>query len=146
MAAAFGSTDFYSLNPSMYPDGYSWKTDAGTEGAYNVADPEKAAELMKKAGYNGEPIRILTSRQYEFHYKMAQVAAEYLKAAGFKVDMQVVDWATLTQRRADPKLWDIYITPQPLPAGTGSDRCHVDQRARLLGYARPQGGCRCVQL
>ncbi|WP_457303002.1 ABC transporter substrate-binding protein, partial [Phyllobacterium sp. P5_D12] len=23
MAAAFGSTDFYSLNPSMYPDGYS---------------------------------------------------------------------------------------------------------------------------
>lgn len=113
LAAAFGSTDFYALNASLYPDGYSWKTDAGTEGAYNVADPEKAAELMKKAGYKDEPIRILTSRQYEFHYKMAQVAAEYLKAAGFKVDMQVVDWATLTQRRADPKLWDIYISHSP---------------------------------
>ncbi|GGB01914.1 peptide ABC transporter substrate-binding protein [Brucella endophytica] len=113
MAAAFGSPDFYSLDPSMYPDGYVWKTDAGTKGAYNVADPEKAAERAKKAGYNGEPIRILTSRQYEFHYKMAQVAAEYLKAAGFKVDMQVVDWATLTQRRADPKLWDIYISHSP---------------------------------
>src|SRR3546814_10170743 len=58
-------------------------------------------------------IRILTSQQYEFHYKMALVAAEYLKAAGFKVDMQVVDWATLTQRRQDPALWDIFITHSP---------------------------------
>jgi peptide/nickel transport system substrate-binding protein len=68
-------------------------------------------------------MRILTSRQYEFHYKMAQVAAEYLKLAGFNVDMQVVDWATLTQRRADPKLWDIYITHSPFlpePALIGS--------------------------
>ena len=113
MAAAFGSTDFYSLNAALYPKPYSWNTDAGTDGAYNVADPDAAGALLKKAGYNGEPIRILTSRQYEFHYKMAQVAAEYLKQAGFTVDMQVVDWATLTQRRADPKLWDIYITHSP---------------------------------
>lgn len=113
MAAAFGSTDFYSLGGALYPKPYSWNTDAGTEGAYNVADPDAAGALLKKAGYNGEPLRILTSRQYEFHYKMAQVAAEYLKQVGFKVDMQVVDWATLTQRRADPKLWDIYITHSP---------------------------------
>jgi peptide/nickel transport system substrate-binding protein len=113
MAAAFGSTDFYALGGAIYPKPYSWNTDAGTDGAYNVADPDAAGALLKKAGYNGEPIRILTSRQYEFHYKMAQVAAEYLKQAGFTVDMQVVDWATLTQRRADPKLWDIYITHSP---------------------------------
>ncbi|MEF0941471.1 ABC transporter substrate-binding protein [Rhizobium sp. BR 362] len=113
LAAAFGSTDFYSLDAALYPKTYVWNTDAGTNGAYNVADPEAAGALLKKAGYNGEPLRILTSRQYEFHYKMAQVAAEYLKQAGFNVDMQVVDWATLTQRRADPKLWDIYITHSP---------------------------------
>ena len=40
-------------------------------------------------------------------------------AAGFKTDMQVVDWATLIQRRNDPALWDIYIThsavlPEPM--------------------------------
>lgn len=88
-----------------------------------MAQPEAAAEELKAAGYNGEPLRILTSRQYEFHYKMAQVAAEYLKLAGFTVDLQVVDWATLTQRRADPKLWDIYITHSPFlpePALMGS--------------------------
>lgn len=113
LAAAFGSPDFYALDGAFYPESYSWHTDAGVEGGYNLADPEGAAEAAKAAGYDGTPVRILTSRQYEFHYKMAQVAAEYLKLAGFQIDMQVVDWATLTQRRADPALWDIYITHSP---------------------------------
>ncbi|MBU1312469.1 MAG: ABC transporter substrate-binding protein [Alphaproteobacteria bacterium] len=113
LAAAFGSTDFYGLDGAFYPESYSWHSDAGVDGNYNLGDPEGAAEAAKAAGYDGAPVRILTSRQYEFHYKMAQVAAEYLKLAGFTVDMQVVDWATLTQRRADPALWDVYITHSP---------------------------------
>jgi peptide/nickel transport system substrate-binding protein len=123
LAAAFGSKDFYALDGNIYPSNFVWTTDAGVQGNYNVADPEAAATAAKAAGYKGEPIRILTSRQYEFHYKMAQVAAEYLKLAGFTVDMQVVDWATLTQRRTDKGLWDIYITHSPFlpePALIGS--------------------------
>lgn len=113
LAAAFGSKDFYALDGSFYPASYSWASDAGVKDGYNIGDPEKAATLLKQANYDGKPVRILTSRQYEFHYKMAQVAAEYLKAAGINVDLQVVDWATLTQRRADPALWDIYISHSP---------------------------------
>ena len=50
---------------------------------------------------------------------MALVMAEQLKRAGMKPELQVVDWATLVQRRNDPKLWDIYIThsgqfPEPM--------------------------------
>jgi peptide/nickel transport system substrate-binding protein len=113
LAAAFGTKEFYALDAAMYPEGYVWHTLAGTEGLYNVADPEKSKALLTKAKYDGKPIRILTSRQYEFHYKIGQVAAEYLKLAGFAVDMQVMDWASLTQRRTDPALWDIYITSSP---------------------------------
>ncbi|MBB3544335.1 ABC transporter substrate-binding protein [Rhizobium sp. BK399] len=123
MAAAFGGTDFYTADGNIYPSNFAWSTDAGVKGNYNIADPEGAAKAAKEAGYNGEPIRILTSRQYEFHYKMAQVAAEYLKLAGFAVDLQVVDWATLTQRRTDKGLWDIYISHSPFlpePALIGS--------------------------
>ncbi len=112
LAAAFGKPEFYTIDGALYPKGYPWRTEASVE-AYNMGDPEKAKELAKKAGYDGKPIRILTSRQYEFHYKMAQVAAEYLKAAGFAVQLDVVDWATLVQRRAEPGLWDIFITHSP---------------------------------
>jgi peptide/nickel transport system substrate-binding protein len=115
LAAAFGKPEFYKLDGAMYPEGYAWRSDAGIK-AYNQGDADKAKALAKTAKYDGAPIRILTSRQYEFHYKMAQVAAEYLKAAGLKVDLQVVDWATLVQRRAEPALWDIFITHSPFLA------------------------------
>ena len=113
LAAAFGSTDFYALDGAMYPEGYPWRSEAGTE-IYNKGDAEGAQKLLQEAGYDGQtPIRILTSQQYEFHYKMALVAAEYLKAAGFQVKLDVTDWATLTQRRTDPALWEIYISHSP---------------------------------
>ncbi len=112
LAAAFGKPDFFAVDGALYPEGYQWRSDAGVEG-YNQGNPDKAKELATEAGYDGKPIRILTSRQYEFHYKMAQVAAEYLKAAGLAVQLDVVDWATLVQRRAEPALWDIFITHSP---------------------------------
>ncbi|TCQ99945.1 ABC transporter substrate-binding protein [Neorhizobium sp. JUb45] len=114
LLAAFGNPEFFTATGAYYPEGYAWHTDAGVA-RYGTGDPEAAAELMKQGGYDGRPIRILTSRQYEFHYKMAQVAAEYLKASGFKVELEVFDWATLTTRRADPALWDIFITHGPFP-------------------------------
>ena len=132
--------------PRCIPKDYTWHTTAGTEGAYNLGDGEKAKALLKKANYDGKPLRILTSRQYEFHYKMAQVAAEYLKQGGFAVELMVVDWATLTQRRTDPALWDIYITHSPFlpePALTG---ILSESRARLVVDADAQEGRRRLQL
>jgi peptide/nickel transport system substrate-binding protein len=114
LTAAFGSTDFFAVDGSMYPEGFAWHSDAGIEPYKADGDTEKAAALLKEAGYDGsKPLRILTSRQYEFHYKMAQVAQAYLQQAGFKVELDVVEWATLTKNRQDPKLWDIYITHSP---------------------------------
>ncbi|POF34077.1 ABC transporter substrate-binding protein [Roseibium marinum] len=110
--AAFGDDNFFVVDGPLYPEGWAWRNDAGIEN-YNQNDQAKAADLLKQAGYDGTPLRILTSRQYEFHFKMAEVAKVALEAAGFKVQMDVVDWATLGQRRNDPALWDIYITHSP---------------------------------
>jgi peptide/nickel transport system substrate-binding protein len=49
-----------------------------------------------------------------------------LKAAVFQVQMDVVEWATLTNNRTDAALWDIYIThspflPEPSLTGIMSD-------------------------
>ena len=118
LAAGFGDTRFFIVEGNHFPKGTPFHSDAGTA-AYNERDPKKSKAQADQAGYKGEPVRILTSRQYDFHYNMALIMAEQLKRAGFKAELNVVEWATLLQRRADPKLWDIYIThsglfPEPM--------------------------------
>ncbi len=115
LAAAFGDPEYYALDGALYPEGFFYHTKRGVE-SYNQYDPARAKSMLKDAGYANQPVRILTSQQYEFHFKLAQVMAENLREAGFAVDMQVVDWATLTQRRNDPKLWDVYFTHSPFIA------------------------------
>ena len=109
MTAGFGDPKFFSAEANHFPKGSPFYS---TEGAanYNQGNAAKARDMAAKAGYKGEPIKFLTSKQYEFHYRMALVMGEQLKLAGFKVDMQVVDWATLISRRNDMNLWDIYMT------------------------------------
>ncbi|WP_232829498.1 ABC transporter substrate-binding protein [Tropicimonas sp. IMCC34043] len=133
--AAFGDDNFFLVDGPLYPEGWVWRNDTGVE-YFNQNDQAKAAELLKQAGYDGTPLRILTSRQYEFHYKMAEVAKMALEAAGFTVQMDVVDWATLGQRRNDPALWDIYITHSPfLPEPALTDLYSASSR---LGWSNPE--------
>lgn len=114
MLAAFSDERFFSVDGALFPEGFFWHTEAGVTRT-GEGDPEAAAKLLEEGSYDGTPIRLLTSRQYEFHYKIGEVAKAYLEAAGFKVDLQVVDWATLTTRRADAKQWDIFITHSNFP-------------------------------
>ena len=135
MFAAFGDDNFFSVDGAMYPEGGPWRSEEGLD-QYNQNDPAKAAEYLKAANYDGTPLRILTSRQYEFHFKMAEVAKVALEAAGFKVEMNVVDWATLGQQRNDPALWDVYITHSPfLPEPALTDLYAPTSR---LGWAEAE--------
>jgi len=43
-------------------------------------------------------------------YKGSLVAKSQLEAVGFKVDLQVMDWATLVQRRGQPEVYDVFQT------------------------------------
>jgi peptide/nickel transport system substrate-binding protein len=118
LAAGFGDNRFFVVESNFFPKGTPYFSTAGAN-IYNERNPQAAKAQAEKAGYGGQPVRIMASRQYEFHYNMALVLAEQLKKAGFKAELQVVDWATLVQRRNDPKLWDIYIThsglfPEPM--------------------------------
>ncbi len=110
--AAFGDEKFFQTDGALYPEGWTWNTGEGTN-LYNINDQARAGEYLTEAGYDGQPLRILTSRQYEFHYQMAEVARMALEMAGFTVQMDVVDWATLAQNRDNPELWDVYITHSP---------------------------------
>ena len=134
LAAGFGDPKFYSADANHYAKNTPFYSTAGTE-HYGRGDAKAAAAMVAAAKYDGTPIKILTSQQYDFHYRIALVMAENLKAAGFKTDMQVVDWSTLIQRRNDPALWDIYITHSAvLPEPTLTPPQLGDARAGLVEF------------
>lgn len=104
-----GSQEFIRLDPGLMMLGSPWHTDAGGE-FYNLNDPELAQAKLEEAGYDGTPIRFMTTQEYSYMYGESVVAAQQLEAAGFTVDLQVIDWATLLERRAKPEEWDIFST------------------------------------
>ncbi|MBI1776267.1 MAG: ABC transporter substrate-binding protein [Proteobacteria bacterium] len=108
LAAAFGDPALFDLDGSIYGKGAAYHDGANTQG-FNQHDPKKAARLLKEAGYKGEPIRLLTSQQFDYFYKQTLVAKENLEEAGFAVDVKVLDWASVTQLRTNPNNWEGFI-------------------------------------
>ena len=115
MAAAVGHPLFYRLDPGLWPPEFLlWHSQAGGA-AYNQKDKEKTRRLLKESGYAGQPVRWLTTQEYGWMYKTALVAKQQLEDVGFKIDLQVLDWATLVQHRNRPELFDVFSTGVPTP-------------------------------
>jgi len=110
MAAGFGNKAFYRLDPGLsFAEQPQWHSRVAGE-LYNQRNPAKAKKLLADAGYAGQPVRWITTKEYQWMYKNALVAKQQLEAAGFVIDLQVVDWATLVQRRNKPELYDVFST------------------------------------
>jgi peptide/nickel transport system substrate-binding protein len=106
MQAAFGES-FYELTPELVPGAPVWYTEAGIE-YFNVNDPEGARALLDEAGYDGAPLRIMTTQEIQQEYNGTLTMAQQLEAVGFTVDLQVYDGATLSDRRDDETVWEMY--------------------------------------
>ena len=126
MTGALGHKAFFRVDGALYfPEQGVFHTQNGVT-AYNVKNKDRARALLNEAGYTGQPIRWLTTKEYDYMYNSAVVAKQQMEEVGFKVDLQVVDWATLVQRRTKPELWDIFttgITFGPDPALTSNLQC-----------------------
>jgi len=109
MKGAVGQEEFYRLDNSLMFKEQVWWTDVGKE-QYNQKNKEKAKQLLKEAGYKGETIRWMCSMAYDWMYKSSLVAKQQLEDVGFKIDLQVLDWASVVQRRNDPTMYDVFVT------------------------------------
>lgn len=104
----------YRLSSSyMQEEQIDWASDAGSD-KYNNPDPEKSKSLLEEAGYNGEPIRFITTREYSYMYDSAVVIQEQLEKVGFNIELEVYDWPTVVNMRSDPDQWDLFITGFPM--------------------------------
>ena len=82
MGAAMGNKDFYRLDGAIFfPEQPAFYSTSGLA-AYNQRDKDKARRLLKEAGYAGQPVRWITTREYEWMYKTALVAKQQLERSG----------------------------------------------------------------
>ncbi len=130
MVAGFGHRDFYRLDPGLFFPEQPWHSTAGAA-LYNQHDKDKARRLLKEAGYAGQPVRWVTTQEYEFMYKNALAAKQQMEEVGFTVDLQVVDWATLNTRTEKPELWDVFSTGFVFNADPAN---HVALRCTFPGW------------
>ncbi len=112
MAGAFDTPLQYRLTPSLA--GKEWGVwafpNVGVDVYGHGRDLTKAKELLREAGYKGEPIRWITTRDYAYMYRSALVASDEMKEAGFNVRLVVSDWATVISDRNNPDRYEIFST------------------------------------
>lgn len=109
LRAAAGPKDLWRLNGSIMPEGTFFYTKSGTD-KYSQGNVAKAKQLAAEAGYNGEKIVYMATTQYKTIHDTAVVIDKQLRDAGFNIELQIYDWATLVSRRAQPALWDMFQT------------------------------------
>ena len=76
---------------------------------------QEGLQLLKEAGYKGEPITILATTDHNTITPATQVLIQAMREAGINVDVQSMDWGSVVSRRAkkEPPAqggWNIFIT------------------------------------
>jgi peptide/nickel transport system substrate-binding protein len=109
LLSARGGEEFIRLDPGLMMLQTPWHTSNGQD-RYNMNNPDLAKQKLLEAGYDGTPIRFMTSQEYSFMYGAAIVIKQQLEAVGMAVDLQVSDWATVVERRTQPDAWDMFTS------------------------------------
>ena len=106
-AQAMGGDKYGVVTPTVWGVGQPDFQEAwyDLESFNTVYDVELSKQYAADAGYNGEALVLLSSTSTKTE---AELLAEMLKAAGFNIDLQVVDEST-QRTRADNGEWDIQL-------------------------------------
>ena len=114
LRAQVGVKELYKACPSMFMCNTPYGVTNGSE-LQAKGGMRRAQELLKEAGYDGTPVVIMKPTDLVTITKLPDVAAQLLRQAGFKVDLQAMDWQTLVGRRAKKDAptaggWHMFLT------------------------------------
>jgi peptide/nickel transport system substrate-binding protein len=119
LKAQIGVKDLYKTCASMYTCGSRYATAFGSE-IQSKSSMRKAQALLKESGYDGTTVIVLKPTDIATINKLPDVAAQLMRQAGFKVEVQAMDWQTLVGRRAkretpDKGGWNMFLTAVVAP-------------------------------
>ncbi len=109
-----GIPELYKTCMSVYPCGSPLASNK-TPGLTEKPQFAKARELLKEAGYKGQPVVLLHATDSPSLAKLPPLVAQLLRQGGFTVDMKSMDWGSVVARRAKKEPaeqggWNAFVT------------------------------------
>jgi peptide/nickel transport system substrate-binding protein len=113
--ALIGNPQYYKICGAAFGCGTPLETDVGSEAVVKGNGMAEAKKLLAESGYDGTPVVIMAPGDVVTLKAQPIVAAQLMKEAGFKIDLQATDWGTVVSRRASQKPikeggWNMFFT------------------------------------
>jgi peptide/nickel transport system substrate-binding protein len=113
--AMVGDPAYYRICGAVFICGAPLATDVGSESLVKGNGMAEAKRLLAESGYDGTPVVIMAPTDVVTLKAQPIIAAQLLRKAGFKVDVQATDWQTVVSRRASQKPpkeggWNLFFT------------------------------------
>jgi peptide/nickel transport system substrate-binding protein len=102
LEATVGDRRYWHTCKALFTCGSPLATEAGMDGLLE-GDFRKAKQMLQETGYDGTPIVLLQASDVGVLTNLAPVAKGQLERAGFKVDMQTMDWQSMVNRLVTQK-------------------------------------------
>ncbi|NDH63336.1 MAG: ABC transporter substrate-binding protein [Alphaproteobacteria bacterium] len=102
LQANIGDKRFYRLCKAMFTCDTPLASTAGMEGLLD-GNAAKSRELLKEAGYDGTVVVMPQPTDLGVIKQLAPVAKSQLEKAGFKVEIQPMDWQSMVTRLTTKK-------------------------------------------
>lgn len=113
--ALIGNPEYYKICGAVFGCDTPLATDVGSETLVKGDGMAEAKKELAASGYDGTPVVVMAPTDVVTLKAQPIVAAQLLRDAGFKVEVQATDWQTVVTRRASQKSpkeggWNMFFT------------------------------------
>jgi peptide/nickel transport system substrate-binding protein len=117
LEALNGNPRFSRVCKSVFPCGSPHASDEGTQG-WLESNAQRARQMLRDAGYDNTPVVFLQTTDIPITNNAGPVVKSLLERAGFRVQVQAMDWQTMAARlnRKEPPSeggWNAYLAAPP---------------------------------
>ncbi|MGL5736193.1 MAG: ABC transporter substrate-binding protein [Beijerinckiaceae bacterium] len=117
MKATFGNEKYFRGCHSLFGMGTPMENDANIGWYTGKQNFDKARQLIKESGYDGRDVVVLQATNIAYMKNAAELIAQWMREAGFKVSLQASDWGGVVTRRAVKSApeagqggWNVFFT------------------------------------
>lgn len=113
--ALIGNPEYYKICGAFFVCDTPLATEDGAGALIKGGAMAEAKKALAESGYDGTPVVVMAPGDVVTLKAQPIVAAQLLREAGFKVDLQATDWQTVVTRRTSQKPpkeggWNMFFT------------------------------------